>query len=138
MRPHHIVQKTPGRPPIAVANLWPMTARIVQCLHGIERPSQVVCGSTTQAQCRTWAITGGGGEDQGSAPHPLRGEGRPYQRRHPSVRGGAQGQHVKYEMFTYPGTQHGFNNDTTPRYDKAAAALAWQRTMDFFKTNLRR
>jgi len=36
-------------------------------------------------------------------------------------------------MFTYPGTQHGFNNDTTPRYDKAAAALAWQRTMDFFK-----
>jgi len=27
---------------------------------------------------------------------------------------------VSYEMFTYPGTQHGFNNDTTPRYDKAA------------------
>ena len=45
--------------------------------------------------------------------------------------------HVKYEMFTYPGTQHGFNNDTTPRYDKAAAGLAWQRTMDFFKKNLR-
>ena len=32
----------------------------------------------------------------------------------------------------YPGTQHGFHNDTTPRYDKAAAALAWQRTIDFF------
>jgi carboxymethylenebutenolidase len=45
--------------------------------------------------------------------------------------------HVRYEMFTYPGTQHGFNNDTTPRYDKAAATLAWQRTMDFFKKNLR-
>jgi carboxymethylenebutenolidase len=45
--------------------------------------------------------------------------------------------HVKYEMFTYPGTQHGFNNDTTPRYDKAAATLAWRRTMDFFKKNLR-
>jgi carboxymethylenebutenolidase len=44
---------------------------------------------------------------------------------------------VRYEMFTYPGTQHGFNNDTTPRYDKAAATLAWQRTMDFFKKNLR-
>jgi len=44
---------------------------------------------------------------------------------------------VNYEIFTYPGTQHGFNNDTTPRYDKAAAALAWQRTMDFFKKNLR-
>ena len=45
--------------------------------------------------------------------------------------------HVRYELFTYPGTQHGFNNDTTPRYDKDAAALAWKRTMDFFKQNLR-
>jgi carboxymethylenebutenolidase len=44
--------------------------------------------------------------------------------------------HVRYQMFTYPGTQHGFNNDTTPRYDKAAAQLAWQRTIDFLKTNL--
>jgi len=44
--------------------------------------------------------------------------------------------HVRYQMFTYPGTQHGFNNDTTPRYDKAAAQLAWQRTIDFFKKNL--
>jgi carboxymethylenebutenolidase len=44
--------------------------------------------------------------------------------------------HVRYQMFTYPGTQHGFNNDTTPRYDKAAAQLAWRRTIDFLKTNL--
>jgi carboxymethylenebutenolidase len=44
--------------------------------------------------------------------------------------------HVKYELYKYPGTQHGFNNDTTPRYDKAAATLAWQRTIDFFKKNL--
>ena len=44
---------------------------------------------------------------------------------------------VKYRLFTYPGTQHGFNNDTTPRYDKAAADLAWKRTMDFFERNLR-
>jgi carboxymethylenebutenolidase len=44
--------------------------------------------------------------------------------------------HVKYQLFTYPGTQHGFNNDTTPRYDKAAAQLAWQRTIDFLKKNL--
>lgn len=44
---------------------------------------------------------------------------------------------VKYQAFTYPGTQHGFNNDTTPRYNKDAAALAWQRTIDFFNTNLR-
>ena len=44
---------------------------------------------------------------------------------------------VKYEMFQYPGTQHGFNNDTTPRSDSAAAKLAWSRTMDFFNKNLR-
>jgi len=44
--------------------------------------------------------------------------------------------HVPYQMFTYPGTQHGFNNDTTPRYDKAAADLAWKRTIDFLKKNL--
>jgi len=43
---------------------------------------------------------------------------------------------VKYQLFTYAGTQHGFNNDTTPRYDKAAATLAWQRTIDFLKKNL--
>jgi carboxymethylenebutenolidase len=44
---------------------------------------------------------------------------------------------VKYSAFIYPGTQHGFNNDTTPRYDEAAAKLAWQRTMEFFNKNLR-
>ena len=43
---------------------------------------------------------------------------------------------VKYERHLYPGTQHGFNNDTTPRYDKAAADLAWQRTLRFFRRNL--
>jgi len=43
----------------------------------------------------------------------------------------------KYQAFVYPGTQHGFNNDTTPRYDKAAAALAWQRTIEFFNKELR-
>jgi carboxymethylenebutenolidase len=44
---------------------------------------------------------------------------------------------VSYEAHVYPGTQHGFNNDTTPRYDKEAAAAAWQRTIDFFKKNLK-
>ena len=44
---------------------------------------------------------------------------------------------VKYTMHMYPGTQHGFNNDTTPRYDEAAAKLAWQRTVDFFNKHLR-
>ena len=44
---------------------------------------------------------------------------------------------VKYEMFMYPGTQHGFHNDTTPRYDEAAAKLAWSRTVAFLKANLK-
>ena len=45
--------------------------------------------------------------------------------------------HVHYEAFVYEGTQHGFHNDTTPRYDHAAATLAWQRTVAFFKQYLR-
>ncbi len=44
---------------------------------------------------------------------------------------------AKYEMFKYPGTQHGFLNDTTPRFDAAAAKLAWKRTVEFFDRNLR-
>jgi carboxymethylenebutenolidase len=44
---------------------------------------------------------------------------------------------VRYERHLYPGTQHGFNNDTTPRYDAAAAKLAWQRTLDFFNAHVR-
>jgi carboxymethylenebutenolidase len=43
----------------------------------------------------------------------------------------------KYEIFVYDGTQHGFHNDTTPRYDEKAAKLAWQRTLEFFNKNLR-
>ena len=42
-----------------------------------------------------------------------------------------------YEAHRYPGTQHGFNNDTTPRFDAAAAAQAWQRTVAFFNRRLR-
>jgi carboxymethylenebutenolidase len=44
---------------------------------------------------------------------------------------------VQYTAHIYPGTQHGFNNDTTPRYDEAAAKLAWQRTVEFFNKHLR-
>jgi carboxymethylenebutenolidase len=44
---------------------------------------------------------------------------------------------VKYQRFLYPGTQHGFNNDTTPRFDKAAAKLAWDRTVEFFNKTVR-
>ncbi len=43
---------------------------------------------------------------------------------------------VKYEAHIYPGVNHGFHNDTTPRYDEAAAKLAWQRTLDFFNKEL--
>lgn len=43
---------------------------------------------------------------------------------------------VKYAMHQYPNTQHGFNNDTTPRYDAAAAKLAWERTLAHFRTHL--
>ena len=43
---------------------------------------------------------------------------------------------TRYEAFIYPGANHGFHNDSTPRYDEAAAELAWQRTVDFFKANL--
>jgi carboxymethylenebutenolidase len=43
----------------------------------------------------------------------------------------------QYTVYVYEGTQHGFHNDTTPRYDEAAAKLAWQRTIDFFNRNLR-
>ncbi len=42
-----------------------------------------------------------------------------------------------YTAYIYPGVNHGFHNNTTPRYDKEAATLAWQRTIDFFKEKLR-
>jgi carboxymethylenebutenolidase len=44
---------------------------------------------------------------------------------------------VRYTAHQYPGTQHGFNNDTTPRFDAAAAKLAWERTLAFFNQHLR-
>lgn len=42
----------------------------------------------------------------------------------------------EYTAHMYPGVNHGFHNDTTPRYDEAAAKLAWSRTIDFFKEKL--
>ena len=44
---------------------------------------------------------------------------------------------ASYAAHQYPGTQHGFNNDTTPRYDATAAKLAWERTVAFFGSKLR-
>ena len=45
--------------------------------------------------------------------------------------------HIKYTEYMYEGAYHGFHNDTTPRYDEAAATLAWDRTMEFFNKTLR-
>jgi carboxymethylenebutenolidase len=46
--------------------------------------------------------------------------------------------HVRYREYAYDNAYHGFHNDTTPRYDEAAAKLAWSRTLAFFNENLRR
>jgi carboxymethylenebutenolidase len=54
----------------------------------------------------------------------------------PAYEAALKAANVPYQYYVYPGTEHGFNNDTTPRYDEAAAKLAWQRTIDFFKTRL--
>ena len=43
---------------------------------------------------------------------------------------------VAFEMHTYPGTRHGFHNNSTPRYSEEAARLAWERTIDFFDEHL--
>ena len=53
-----------------------------------------------------------------------------------AYRGALQSAGVKHEIHTYPNTQHGFHNDTTPRYDEAAAKLAWSRTVAWFKQHL--
>jgi carboxymethylenebutenolidase len=55
----------------------------------------------------------------------------------PAYEAALKANNKKYELFMYDGAQHGFHNDTTPRYDEAAAKLAWQRTLDFFNKNLR-
>ena len=44
---------------------------------------------------------------------------------------------VRYQGYVYPKANHGFHNDTTPRYDEAAAKLAWQRTLDWFNKYVR-
>lgn len=43
---------------------------------------------------------------------------------------------VNYRIHVYPGTQHGFHNNSTPRYDEAAAKLSWERTLEHFRTHL--
>jgi carboxymethylenebutenolidase len=43
---------------------------------------------------------------------------------------------VAHQIHIYPGTQHGFHNNSTPRYHEASAKLAWERTIAFFRQNL--
>jgi carboxymethylenebutenolidase len=54
----------------------------------------------------------------------------------PAYEAALQANKVNYQHFVYAGAEHGFNNDTTPRYDEAAAKLAWGRTVAFFKEKL--
>jgi carboxymethylenebutenolidase len=54
----------------------------------------------------------------------------------PAYEAGLKAAGVRYTAHQYPGTQHGFNNDTTPRFDAAAAKLSWDRTLAFFKQHL--
>ena len=55
----------------------------------------------------------------------------------PDYEAALQAAHVRYERHLYPATQHGFNNDTTPRFDAAAAKLAWERTLAHLNRHLR-
>jgi carboxymethylenebutenolidase len=50
----------------------------------------------------------------------------------PAYRDALEANDKVFEGYIYPGANHGFHNDTTPRYDEAAATLAWQRTLDWF------
>jgi carboxymethylenebutenolidase len=54
----------------------------------------------------------------------------------PAYEAALKANNVRYEGYIYPGTQHGFNNDTTPRFDANAAKLAWSRTVAHFKKYL--
>jgi carboxymethylenebutenolidase len=55
----------------------------------------------------------------------------------PAYEAGLKANHVKYEGYVYEGAQHGFHNDTTPRYDEKNAKLAWERTLAVFNKTLR-
>ena len=54
----------------------------------------------------------------------------------PAYEAALKASNVAHEMHIYPGTQHGFHNNSTPRYQEAAAKLAWERTIGFFKKHL--
>ena len=72
-------------------------------------------------------------EDQGALLIQLAGDRRAHQRDVAGLRGGAEGQQGRVREADVRGTQHGFHNNSTPRYSEAAANLAWERTIAFFK-----
>jgi carboxymethylenebutenolidase len=55
----------------------------------------------------------------------------------PAYEAALKANHTNYQLFIYEGAQHGFHNDTTPRYDEKSAKLAWDRTLEFFNKTLR-
>jgi carboxymethylenebutenolidase len=55
---------------------------------------------------------------------------------YPEYEAALKANNVQYTVHTYEGTNHGFHNNSTPRYDEAAAKLAWDRTIAFFKEHL--
>ena len=55
----------------------------------------------------------------------------------PAYEAALKANHIHYAEYMYEGANHGFHNDTTPRYDKAAATLAWDRTLEFFSKCLK-
>ncbi len=57
---------------------------------------------------------------------------------YPAYEAALKEQGADYRIYVYPGTQHGFHNDSTPRYDADAAELAWSRTLEFFNKHLTR
>ncbi|MFM2218797.1 MAG: hypothetical protein RL240_3115, partial [Planctomycetota bacterium] len=54
----------------------------------------------------------------------------------PAYEAALRAQGKRYEAYIYPGVNHGFHNDSTPRYDEAAAKLSWDRTIEFFRKHL--
>jgi carboxymethylenebutenolidase len=55
---------------------------------------------------------------------------------YPDYEAALKANNVSFEKYVYEGAQHGFHNNSTPRYDEAAANLAWERTVAFFKRHL--
>lgn len=76
-------------------------------------------------------------EDQSTAIDPLCSNDERINAGWPAYESALKASGAKYEMHMYPGTEHAFHNDTTPRYNEAAAKPAWQRTVDFFNKNVR-